>query len=263
MRYIPKTIHLIWFGGNQYNLIVKKCIDSWYKYCPDYDIKLWNEESFDINLNIYAKEAYETKKWAFVSDYVRLYVLYNYGGVYIDSDVMVLKNFDCLLEDEHVVTGYSSSLWIPAGFMAAEKSNEWIKALLDYYTNRHFQLSRDSFDMKVNNAIITEISMKKFGFKIGDMSIKYGNVKLYPRRFFHPYKKEVFEFNEENIKKFNKFFNINEKDTYCIHYSMGSWVENHNTPYYQLKHLIRKILPQYIIEWLECIYYKIHIWQGK
>lgn len=263
MRYIPRIIHLIWFGGNPYSPIVQRCIDSWRVYCPNYEIKLWNEESFDINTNIYVKEAYEAKKWAFVSDYVRLYALYNYGGVYIDSDVEILKSFEELLEDEHVVTGYSASCWIPAGFMAAEKGNIWIKALLDYYDDRHFILPDGSYDMKVNNAIITEISEKDFGFKVGDLSINYGNVKLYPRRYFHPYKKEVFEFNEKNMQQLNKFFNIDEKDTYCIHYSMGSWVSNHRTPYYKLKHLVRKIMPQCIVECLERIYYKVHKWKGN
>ena len=77
---------MIWFGRNQYSPIVKKCISSWKIYCPEYKIKIWNEDNFNINSNQYVKEAYEAGKWAFVSDYVRLYVLFHIGGVYIDSD---------------------------------------------------------------------------------------------------------------------------------------------------------------------------------
>lgn len=261
MRYIPKVIHMIWFGGKPFNIAIQKCVDSWKKWCPDYEIKIWNEETFDINTNAFVKEAYEAKKWAFVSDYVRLYALYNEGGVYLDSDVEVVKNFDCLLEDEHVVTGYSSKQWIPAGFMASEKGNCWIRALLDYYTDRHFVLEDGKMDMKVNNEIISTISKEKFGFRSGDLSIEYGNVRLYPRVYFHPYKKQVIEFTEDTLNNIKRYFNIDEDKTYCIHYSMGSWVTDFNTTSYKIKHFIRKHLPQSAIEFLEGIYYRCHNWK--
>lgn len=256
MRYIPKIIHLIWFGNNPYPLIVQKCMDSWKKYCNEYEIKLWNENTFDIDSNTFVKEAYKAKKWAFVSDYVRLYALYHYGGVYIDSDVEILQSFEELLEDEHVVTGYSAKCWLTTGFIAAEKGNKWIKMLIEYYTGRHFVLPDGTYDMKPNNAIITELSKSKAAFKVGDSLISYGNVRLYPRIFFHPYQKQIFEFNEENIKNIDRFFNIDEKNTYCVHYSMGSWSEERHTLFSKFKHWIRKIAPQPIIEWLESIYYK-------
>ncbi len=262
MRYIPKIIHLIWFGKNPYPPIVQKCITSWEKFCQGYEIKLWNEETFDVKSNTFVNEAYGEKKWAFVSDYVRLYALYYYGGVYIDSDVEVLKSFENLLEDEHVVTGYSANCWIPAGFMAAEKENSWIKALLEYYNDRHFVLSDGSYDMKPNNAIITELSRQKFGFKVGDSFISYGGVKLYPRVFFHPYKRQAFELNEENLKNPDRFFNLSKENTYCIHYSMGSWGEKQNTVLSKFKHWLRRIAPQSVIERMESIYYKKYTWKG-
>ena len=263
MRYIPKIIHLIWYGRNPYGPIVQRCVDSWRTYCSDYEIRLWNEDTFDINTNIFAKEAYEAGKWAFVSDYVRLYALYHYGGVYIDSDVEVVQDFDHLLENEHVVTGYSAKCWLTSGFIAAEKHNIWIKSLLEYYIGRHFVLPDGSFDMKPNNAIITQLSEQKYGFKIGDQVITKGNVKLYPRIYFHPYKKEVFEFNEENINSIDKFFNIDYCNTYCIHYSVGSWGGNDKPLYAQMKHWIRKILPQPVVEWMESIYYKKSTWKVR
>lgn len=88
---IPKIVHYIWFGGNSYSEKIQHCIDSWHKYLPDYEFMLWNEETFDVNSVRFTKEAYENKKWAFVSDYVRVYALYNYGGFYLDTDVEVLK----------------------------------------------------------------------------------------------------------------------------------------------------------------------------
>ena len=97
---IPKIIHYCWFGKNPLSDLAKKCIDSWKKYCPDYEIIEWNEENFDINSNVYVKEAYDSKKWAFVTDYVRLYALDKCGGIYMDTDVELLKGIDVFLENE-------------------------------------------------------------------------------------------------------------------------------------------------------------------
>ena len=97
---IPKIIHYCWFGGKPIPKNLKNYIKSWEKYCPDYEIKEWNESNFDINSNKFIKEAYINKKFAFVTDYVRLYVIYNYGGIYLDTDVEIIKNFDGLLNNE-------------------------------------------------------------------------------------------------------------------------------------------------------------------
>ena len=93
-----KKIHYCWFGGNQKSDLILKCIDSWKKFMPDYEIIEWNESNFDINCNTYVKEAYNSKKWAFVSDYVRLWVIYNFGGIYFDTDVELINNIDDLLD---------------------------------------------------------------------------------------------------------------------------------------------------------------------
>ena len=97
---IPKVIHYCWFGKKPLPPLAVNCIDSWKKFCPDYEIIEWNEKNFDINSNTYVREAYENKKWAFVSDYVQLYALYNYGGIYMDTDVQVLKPLDAFLNDQ-------------------------------------------------------------------------------------------------------------------------------------------------------------------
>ena len=95
---IPKVIHYCWFGGNPLPESAKKCIDSWKKYCPDYEIVEWNENNFDISKNQYCREAYEAGKWAFVSDFARFDIIYKYGGVYFDTDVEVIKPIDSLIE---------------------------------------------------------------------------------------------------------------------------------------------------------------------
>ncbi len=260
-QYIPKIIHFIWFGGNPYTKIVNLCISSWKQFCPDYEIKLWNEDTFDINSNLYVKEAYEARKWAFVSDYVRLYALYTYGGVYIDSDVELLKELDPLLKGEHAVTGYEDKLWIPAAIMAAEKGNEWIKLLLDYYQDRHFILKDGIYDLKPNTAIITDISKRNCNFKMGQDMITKGNVRLYPTEYFQPYKKQQFDLNDErNIEKIHDFYEIDRKYTYAIHHCTGTWRDNDKKLVIKCKAVIRKVLPKQIVQGMRGIYYHFHKW---
>ena len=117
---IPKIIHYCWFGDKELPKLAKKCLASWKKYCPDYQIKCWNESNFDVNSNQYVKEAYENKKYAFVTDYVRLYALYNFGGVYMDTDVEVIKNIDDFLNCKGFSSFESTNL-VPTGILASEK----------------------------------------------------------------------------------------------------------------------------------------------
>ena len=109
---IPKKIHYCWFGGNPLPPLAVKCIESWKKYLPDYEIKEWNESNFDLNYNDYVREAYEAKKWAFITDVVRLYAMVTEGGIYMDTDVEVLKPLDELLQYD-AVSGFESSSRIP------------------------------------------------------------------------------------------------------------------------------------------------------
>ena len=261
MRYIPKIIHFVWFGGADYPPLIQKCFESWKKYCSDYEFMIWNEDNFDINSIQFVKEAYENKKYAFVSDYVRLYALYNYGGVYADSDCEIKKNFDLLLEDEHVVTGYSTERWIPTAFLAAEKENICIKKMLDYYTDRHFVLKSGKLDLKPNNAVMSEISERELGFHPGkDNYIEYGKVKIYPRHYFHPFKKEVIQITADNMSEAADYFDVSE-DTYCIHYSVGAWDDETQKEFVRkLKKFFRKIMPKPIVCFVENVFYRIKYW---
>ena len=263
MNYIPRKIHAVWFGRNSYSQMVKRCMESWQKMMPDYEIKVWNEDNFDISQNTYVKEAYEAKKRAYVSDYVRLYALYEEGGVYIDTDIEIIKSLNKLLEGEHVVTGYSSNSWIPTAIMASEKGNIWVKELLRYYDGRHFILPDGSFDLKANNIIITEMSARIWGFKRGDRWIKFGQVRLYPREYFQPYAKRVIDWKKENILElaaYHKYYKIDKENTYCIHYDTVSWRDDNTAFISHVKHLLRRILPQFIYEALHRQYYKRREW---
>lgn len=135
---IPKIIHYCWFGGNEKPAVVKKCIESWKKVCPNWEIREWNEENFDVNVVPYMKEAYDVKKWAFVSDIARLLVIYQYGGVYLDTDVELLESIDVWTEKDAFFI-FESNRNIASGLgFGAEKGHKAIKAMLNYYEGKHF-----------------------------------------------------------------------------------------------------------------------------
>lgn len=209
---IPKIIHYCWFGGNQKPESVVKCIDSWKKFCPDYELKEWNEKNFDIKSIKYVREAHESKKWAFVSDYVRLYALYNYGGIYMDTDMELVKKIDIFLTNK-CFSGYESNESIPTAIIGSEKNNTWIKYLLSYYENRSFINNDGSFDLTTNTVTITNMTIKKYNIVLDG---KYINVKdefvLYPKEYFCPKNP-----GEKNL--------IITPNTYAIHHFEASWIE--------------------------------------
>lgn len=207
---IPKIIHYCWFGGNKMPRLALKCIESWKKHLPEYELKLWNESNFDINCNTYVKQAYIHKKYAFVSDYVRLYALYNYGGIYMDTDVEVLKPLDGFLHHK-AFSGFENEVNISTGIMGAKKKNAWIKTLFDNYNNRHFIDKNGRMDITTNVSIATKLS-KQCGLIQNNMRqvLKTGEVNIYPDYYFCPY---------NAITGVN---HINSK-SHVIHHYLGSW----------------------------------------
>ncbi|MBR4228714.1 MAG: glycosyl transferase [Bacteroidales bacterium] len=206
---IPKRIHYCWFGRGPMPELALKCIESWHKYMPDYEYKLWNEDNFDINSVPYVKEAYESKKYAFVTDYVRLYALYTEGGIYMDTDVEVLKPYDDLL-DLCGFTGYEGSKYLPpvTGTMASEAGNSWVKEQLDAYDGIHFLLEDGTMDTTTNTTRISDI-MKRGGFVQNGKKQVYKDMHIFPVEYFCPRQTTGEYFLTEN--------------TYCDHHFMGSW----------------------------------------
>lgn len=133
---IPKKIHYCWFGKKPKPALVRRCIESWKKYLQDYEIIEWNEDNFNIHALEYTRQAYENKKWAFVSDYVRLYALYHYGGLYFDTDVEALKNMDCFL-NQHLFTGFETKGNPVTAVMGCEKQNKTIGELMEEYNHQY------------------------------------------------------------------------------------------------------------------------------
>lgn len=170
MNNIPKVIHYCWFGKNKKSKLIKKCIASWKKYCPDYQIVEWNEDNFDINMNSYVNEAYISKKWAFVSDYARLYIIYNYGGIYFDTDVELIKNIDELLSYNSFFA-IETTKYVATGLgFGAFKNNKLVKLMLASYDNVHFKKNDGSYDELPCPVRNTESILETF--KLADLSNK-------------------------------------------------------------------------------------------
>ncbi|WP_416326822.1 glycosyltransferase family 32 protein [[Eubacterium] hominis] len=179
---IPKIIHYCWFGGNPLPELAIKCIESWKKFCPEYEIIEWNENNFDLNCCAYVKEACEAKKWAFVSDYVRLWAMVNYGGIYMDTDVEMVKPVDDYLKHE-AFSGFESNHSVPTGIMACEKGFSLFLELLSDYDNRHFILENGSYDQTTNVIAITK-TLVKYGLVLNNNIQTVKGFTLYPFDFF-------------------------------------------------------------------------------
>ena len=135
---IPKIFHLCWLSGDPYPKKIDYCIDSWKKYNPDYEVMLWDTNRFDVNSTPWTRQAFQVKKYAFVADYIRLYAVYNYGGIYLDSDVEVLKSFDDVLHLPYFAGIESRPDSMELAAFGAEKGTGWLKLMMDYYENRNF-----------------------------------------------------------------------------------------------------------------------------
>lgn len=176
---IPKIIHCCWFGGKSMPNNVIELLNGWKTINPDYEVIVWNEDNFDYSLNQYAREAYENKKWAFVSDYARLKVLFDYGGIYMDTDVEVVKSLDSLLTNK-AFSGFEDDKNIPTGTMGSEKGNKWIRLLLDYYENKSFIKPSGDLDLTTNVKIITEITFRNYHMNLNNSFQDLGDVTFYP-----------------------------------------------------------------------------------
>ena len=211
---IPRIIHYCWFGRGPMPDLAIKCIESWHKYMPEYEYKLWNEDNFDINKVPYVREAYEAKKYAFVTDYVRLFALFSEGGIYMDTDVEALKSYDDLLSLSGF-TGYEGSKYMPpvTGTMASIAGGEWVTEQLAAYDGIHFLNEDGTFDLTTNTVRISRI-MRNNGFVQDGKKKVYKDMTIFPSEFFCP------------RQTTGEFFLT--EDTYCDHHFMGSWDSSSN-----------------------------------
>ena len=209
---IPKKIHYCWFGGNPKPDLALKCLKSWQKYCPDYEIIEWNESNFDVNANQYCRDAYKEKKWAFVTDYARLAILYEHGGIYFDTDVQLLRPIDDLLKHPCYMglERADDSCKVNTGLgLGAEPSNPLIKEIMDDYATASFYREDGSIDITTCTVRNTEI-LKRHGFVEEDRIQKIPHAMIYPSEYFSPM--------DMTNGKMHK-----TKNTYSIHHYGLSW----------------------------------------
>lgn len=225
---IPKIVHYIWFGGKPFPEKVQKCIDSWHKYLPDYEFKLWNEDTFDVNSVDFTKQAYANKKWAFVSDYVRMYALNKYGGWYLDTDIEILRPIE-RFENHRMVLGtdYDGAL---TALMASESGHPYWAEVLNYYHSMSFVKEDGSFNMTVNNTHLQRI-LKGYGYVFENkyQELKYGII-VYPDDYFH-----VADVEKGTLHK--------TENSYAIHWHTLLWTSEmtHFNRWFRL-HIMKPIL---------------------
>lgn len=177
---IPKKIHYVWVGGNPKSKEIKKCIKTWKKHFKDYEIIEWNEDNFDLHENKYIEQAYQAKKWAFVSDYIRAKVIYEQGGIYLDTDVLAVNDLDNLLKDKAFI-GFENKQDISAAIFGAQAGHPWIKDILDYYKDRNFTFDKKNQLAGVNTLFVSDILKNKYHLKPNNKEqwLNYG-IHVYP-----------------------------------------------------------------------------------
>lgn len=205
---IPKIIHYCWFGQGDKPKLAEKCINSWKKYCPDYEIIEWNEDNFDVNQNAYTQYCYEKQKYAFLSDYARLMIIEEYGGIYFDTDVEVIKPIDDLLMND-VFLGFENKEYINTGLgFGGVAHHEVLQALIAEY-KCFFEKDDDIKFLKcteLNTRALVKLGLEKNG----EMQI-IAHAKIYPKEYFNPYDDPTGKLEKTN-------------NTLSIHWYSKSWM---------------------------------------
>ena len=244
---IPKIIHYCWFGGKPLPEFAKKCIASWKKYCPDYEIKEWNESNYEFNACPYVREAYDEKKYAFVSDYARFDILYRYGGIYFDTDVELIKPIYEIVENgafmgvEDIATGRErEKISVAPGLgIAAIPGMPIYKELLDFYHTINFRNFDGTLNLETVVSYTTNILLNH-GLKISTEIQKIGGITIYPKEYFNPC-----DMHTKNI--------IITKKTISIHHYRGSWLSKKE----KFKRFVRKIIGNRVYLFLYSIKNKV------
>ena len=240
---IPKIIHYCWFGRNPLPESAIKCINSWKKFFPDYEIKEWNEDNFDVNIIPYTKEAYEAKKYAFVSDYARFWILYHHGGLYFDTDVEVIKAMDDIIElgpfmgvEVGATSGGEPPLVAPGLGLGVNPGLGLYKEILDYYKGLSF-LNKDGSPNQVTVVTHTTNVLIKHGLKNSNEIQEVAGVWIYPRDYFNPL--------NDNTGKLDI-----TKNTRSIHWYSKTWLEKQNPIRTWLVRRIHRYFGDGSLQWL-------------
>lgn len=248
---IPKIIHMCWLSGDPFPPEIQKCIDTWKIHLSDYEIWLWGkkpqdaksmqglnvkEKHFDINSTVWTKQAYEAKKFAFAADYIRLYALYNFGGIYLDSDIIVYKNFDNLLNLPYFIGQEYTLTFEPAAF-GAQKGVKWIADVFERYNNRSFLKEDGTMDMLALPDVFDERLCRK-----------YKLFRLHEYRFYSEIDGQINVFDQDFFNSRNSIEPHHTVKSYCSHAYAGSWKK---TPF------VKRLKQNPYTKWLVKIWFDI------
>ncbi len=225
---IPKILHYCWFGRGEKPKKIQKCMKSWEKHLRDYEWVEWNEDNFDIGSHEFVRQAYEARKYAFVSDYVRLYALYNHGGIYLDTDVEAVRPLDRFLTHS-AFSGFEDETNLQSGTMGAVKGHPWIGGLLRYYDGRSFVLPDGTLDMTSNTSIMTKACAEQGLLRNGQRQQLDSGLVVYPRAYFSPYD----YINGETFMT---------DESYTIHHFAQSWLPAH----VRLRGEVKRVVSRYV-----------------
>ena len=249
LEMIPKIIHYCWMSGEKYPALIEDCMESWHEHMPKYQFKKWDTSNFDVSISPYTREAMSVKKYAFVSDYVRLHALYTEGGIYLDSDIRVFKNFDALL-DNAAFTGFESGNEFGVWLIAAEKGNQAIKEMLDLYTDKHFLTDNGEMDLTPNPQLLRPV-FEKYDIKQTGEFQKNSLLTVYPEDYFSP-----LDYRTGKV-------NITE-NSYAMHLYNGAWMRDNEKQELELQreyyHKYENIVPgAFLLKWARlCTVYKMN-----
>lgn len=205
---IPKVIHYCWFGGSPLPVLVRNSIKSWKLMCPDYDVVRWDESNFDVGQNSFCKKAYEERSWAFVSDYARLKIIYENGGVYLDTDVELLRSLDSLLTCECFIGVEQDIGLITTGLgFGAERGSRAVELMLTSYDNIDFDVSRKA---ELACPVLNSRALRPYGYVLSDEVVDLNGLTVFPPRYFDP------------ISPGDTRFLLCD-ETYSIHHYSNSW----------------------------------------
>ena len=225
---IPKIIHYCWFGRGEKPKKIQECINSWYQHLPDYQIIEWNEDNFDVNALQYTKDAYEAKKYAFVSDVARVKALYEMGGIYLDTDVVVFKSFDEILNNKCVL-GFESENYVATSFMASEPKYSLMKEFYDLYTDIKFYDENGNIVSGTNVSKLTDMLLNKGLKRNNRFQTIENDIVIYPKEYFSPYEYGygVYQYTDNTI---------------CVHHFEVSWLPKRTKYFRIIKKYLCKII---------------------
>lgn len=238
---IPKIIHYCWLSGDPYPEEIRKCMESWKQYLPDYEFRLWDANRFDIGSVQWVKQAFAYKKYAFAADYIRLYALYHFGGIYLDADVLVYKSFDDLLSLPYFV-GHDQIRGFEAAVIGAEKGCQWIKDMLDSYQGKSFIKADGSFDLLPLpcrfHHVLTSLGYKFWRIKeLSELnSLAYNIDEL-----------QMYVFDKDYFNSRNAIEVQQTSKSYCAHNYAGSWQKKEE------RVTLKSLLPKWMLKMIYVI----------